>query len=44
MSLRVALERLVTAVNRLAHAVEAPLRFELMTEHRRQEEADDVKD
>ena len=38
MSLRVTLERLVTAVNRLAHAVEALLRFELMTERGRQEE------
>ena len=39
--MRVTLERLVTAVNRLAHAVEALLRFELMTERRRQE-ADDA--
>ena len=38
MSLRVTLERLVTAVNRLAHAVEALLRFELMAEHHRQED------
>jgi hypothetical protein len=37
---KVAIERLVTAVNRLAHAVEALLRFELMAERRRQEERD----
>ena len=41
MTLRVTLERLVTAVNRLARAVEALLRFELMAEHHRQE-ADDA--
>lgn len=38
--LTVALNRLVTAVDRLAHAAEALLRFELMAEHRRQEDDD----
>ena len=40
MTLRVTLERLVSAVNRLAHAVEALLRFQLMTERHRQESDD----
>jgi hypothetical protein len=38
VSLRITLERLVTAINRLTHAVEALIRLELAAEYRRQQE------
>jgi hypothetical protein len=40
--LTVAVNRLVTAIDRLAHAAEALLRLELAAEYRRQQEADDA--